>query len=189
MKREFLQGLELDKEAIDQIMAEYGKDINAEKAKYLQLESEKQALETQLNEAKNTIEGFKSKDMDVEKITNLAKEWENKYKQAEEQRQADLKANALLAELNTTGTVDVDLLKACVDESALIYKDGTFIGLKEQIAQIKESKPYLFEVKEEKPRIKGAKFDESSDGNKEEPVDLSKMSYPEACAYLESHKE
>lgn len=191
MKREFLQGLELEKDVIDQIMAEYGKDINAEKSKYQQIESEKQALESQLEEAKATIDGFKSKDLDIEKITNLAKEWETKYQKAEEQRQADLKAHALLAELNNTGTVDVDLLKSCLDENALIYKDGAFIGLTEQVDKLKESKPYLFVDKSEKKQIKGARFDESSDGatNDEPPADLSKMSYPEACAYLESHKE
>lgn len=191
MKREFLQGLELEKDIIDQIMAEYGKDINAEKSKYQQIESEKQVLETQLEEAKTTIEGFKNKNLDVEKITNLAKEWESKYQQAEKQRQADLKAHALSAELTNTGTVDVELLRACIDEEALIYKDGVFIGLSEQVSALKETKPYLFSNQESKKQIKGARFNESSDnsGGKNEPVDLSKMSYPEACAYLENHKE
>ena len=33
MKREFLEGFSLEKEVIDQIMAENGRDIEAEKAK------------------------------------------------------------------------------------------------------------------------------------------------------------
>lgn len=190
MKREFLQGLDLEKEVIDQIMTEYGKNINAEKVKYQQLETEKQNLENQLNEANESIQGFKDEALNLEQVQALAEEWETKYNQAMAQRQADLKATALLAELRNAGTVDAELLKSCIDESSIIYKDGTFIGLSEQIAKIKEEKPYLFVSETDtKPKFKGAQFNESSDSSQEEPVDLSKMSFPEACAYLETHKE
>lgn len=51
MERSFLEGLGLEKDTIDQIMTENGKDINREKSKA-------DTLKTQLDEAKNTLKGF-----------------------------------------------------------------------------------------------------------------------------------
>ncbi len=69
MKTEFLKDLGLDKEVINKIMAENGKDINAAKA---ELETTKQNLATtqeelkqtqeQLKTANTTIDGFKDYD-------------------------------------------------------------------------------------------------------------------------------
>lgn len=53
--REFLKGLELEKDVIDKIMVEYGKGINAEKEKYTALETEKKNLESTIKEKDNTI--------------------------------------------------------------------------------------------------------------------------------------
>lgn len=43
MKREFLQKLGLEKDAIDQIMAENGKDITAEQEKAKEVEEKKKS--------------------------------------------------------------------------------------------------------------------------------------------------
>ena len=51
MERSFLEGLNLEKDVIDQIMAENGKDINREKSKA-------DAIKTQLDEARQTLKGF-----------------------------------------------------------------------------------------------------------------------------------
>ena len=48
MEREFLKGLGLEKDAIDKIMAENGRDVEAEKTKA-------KDLQTQLDTANNTI--------------------------------------------------------------------------------------------------------------------------------------
>lgn len=70
MKREFLEGLELDKETIDTIMAEYGKNIQG-------LREEKENLKTQLDDANNEIKSYK--DMDIDSIKKSASDWEAKY--------------------------------------------------------------------------------------------------------------
>ena len=70
MKREFLEGLNLEAAVIDQIMAENGKDIEREKQKTLAAQEETKATKAQLEEANKTIEGFKDYDQtkaDVEK--------------------------------------------------------------------------------------------------------------------------
>lgn len=70
MKREFLEGLKLEKETIDTIMAEYGKSTQV-------LREEKDNLKTQLDDANNEIKSYK--DMDIESIKKSASEWETKY--------------------------------------------------------------------------------------------------------------
>ena len=70
MKREFLEGLELDKETIDTIMAEYGKSTQG-------LREERDSLKTQVEDANKEIQSFKS--MDIDSIKKSAEDWETKY--------------------------------------------------------------------------------------------------------------
>ena len=58
MKREFLEGLNLEAAVIDQIMAENGKDIEREKQKTLAAQEDAKATKAQLEEANKTLEGF-----------------------------------------------------------------------------------------------------------------------------------
>ena len=62
MKREFLEGLGLDKEKIDAIMSEYGKKISALKEKAArvdELAAELDGVKAELESAKGVIEGQK----------------------------------------------------------------------------------------------------------------------------------
>lgn len=83
MKREFLEGLDLgngaklSKELIDAIMAEHGKDVNAQKNTISTLTTERDGLQTQLTAANTTIQSYK--DMDIESIKQAAANWEQKY--------------------------------------------------------------------------------------------------------------
>lgn len=66
MKREFLEGFKLEADVIDKIMAENGKDVEREKAKYADYADTK----AQLENANKTLEKFKDYDQtkaDVEK--------------------------------------------------------------------------------------------------------------------------
>ena len=68
MKREFLEGLKLEADVIDKIMAENGKDVNREKAKFADYDE----LKAQLEAANKTLDGFKDYEAvkaDVEKYT------------------------------------------------------------------------------------------------------------------------
>lgn len=70
MKREFLEGLNLEAAVIDQIMAENGKDIEREKQKTLTAQEAAKETEGQLKKANETLEGFKDYEQtkaDVEK--------------------------------------------------------------------------------------------------------------------------
>jgi len=83
MKRDFLEGLDLGegvklpKTAIDAIMAENGKDIEAKNNTITTLTTERDGLQTQLTTANDTIKSYK--DMDIDGIKTKAGEWETKY--------------------------------------------------------------------------------------------------------------
>lgn len=77
MKREFLEGLNLEKEIIDKIMSEHGKTVEKIKTTNEALTVEKSNLEAKLSDANTQIQGFK--DMDIEGIKKAAGDWETKY--------------------------------------------------------------------------------------------------------------
>ena len=75
MKREFLEGLGLEKEAIDQIMKEHGKSVQADKPEdYEEIKSLKETLEQQVNDLNTTLtatnEKYAEYDKNVEGLTS-----------------------------------------------------------------------------------------------------------------------
>lgn len=92
MKREFLKSIEgLTDEAIDKIMAENGKDIEAIKAKYADYEK----LKEELQKAQETIAELEKAKGDIATLQKTIEE----YKAAEKQREEEAKAAAARAEL------------------------------------------------------------------------------------------
>ena len=77
MERKFLEELGLEKEAIDKIMAENGKDIESQKALTLaESEKLKKASET-ISQLQDTVKQFDG--IDVEKLKSDVPTWETKY--------------------------------------------------------------------------------------------------------------
>ena len=66
MKRKFLEDLGLTKEQIDSVMAENGRDIEAEKEKVTTTTAELEDLKNQLKEANSTITDLKKNNADNE---------------------------------------------------------------------------------------------------------------------------
>ena len=87
MERKFLEDLGLEKDVIDKIMAENGKDIEAEKQKLTAQKAELDGIKKQLNEANQQIESFKG--MDIEGIKKAAEDWKVKAETAELEAQKD----------------------------------------------------------------------------------------------------
>lgn len=102
MKTEFLTGLGLEKDVIDQIMAENGKDINAAKeAATEELATTKEELKQtkkQLETANATIDGFR----DDDDIKEHAADDKAKYEQAEADKQKIQEDDAFNSKLEAT---------------------------------------------------------------------------------------
>lgn len=80
MKREFLEGLKLEADVIDKIMAENGKDVNREKAKFADYDE----LKAQLEAANKTLEGFKDYEVVKADVEKYKAESERIKKEADE---------------------------------------------------------------------------------------------------------
>lgn len=153
MKTEFLKELGLSPEAINRIMAENGKDIEGYKTQLASLTTEKGQLETQIAEANKAIAGFKS--LDIDKIKQTATEWESKYNDlvAESAKQIrQLKFDtALDNDLRAVKAKNNKAVKALLQTDKItLNEDGTLLGLKEQLDNVRKENPYLFDDAEEK---------------------------------------
>lgn len=154
MKREFLEGLGLEKEVIDKIMEENGKDINAEKAKTTAKDDEIKTLKEQIDTANKQIKSYK--DMDIDEIKQSVETWKTTAKEHEKAYEKLKNDTALKDAVRGYDTVDEDVLVKLIDRDSLKFSEDGISGLKEQMESLKESKPYLFKAEEnhdEDPRF------------------------------------
>jgi len=146
MKREFLEELKIEKEMIDKIMSENGKDIETEKTKVTTKQTELDGLKIQLTAANKQIESFKG--MDVEGIKKAADDWKVKAESAQTEAQkqiAQLQFDyALETELSKAGARNPKTIKALLKMESLKNVDGDIIGLKDQLEKLKTDEAYLF---------------------------------------------
>lgn len=139
MKREFLEGLGLSKELIDQIMNQNGQDIEAakteaatEKARADGLQSQLETLTNDLTTARNEANSLK----DVQTRLDAANAKVKAYQQDE----------ALLGAVASYNPKDAKMLLKLLDRNKIVFaEDGSVAsGLKEQVEPMKESSAFLF---------------------------------------------
>ena len=133
MKREFLQGLQVEgvplpKEVIDAIMAENGRDIEAVKARYADVEGVVEAWQEKYNQA---VEAHRQELSDVVFGHNLEK--------------AILAARGRNARA-ITALLDVDALKASKDQQTAV---------EQAVEALKEECAYLFRAETPPPYARG----------------------------------
>ncbi len=147
MKREQLKEMGLAEDVIDKIMAENGRDVEAEKAKATAKETELKNLNTQLTDANKQIESFKG--MDVEGIKKAADDWKTKYESAKTEAEKELGNlrldNAVERALTAAKTKNPKLAKAALDMSVIKLDGENILGLNEQLTKLKETDAYLFD--------------------------------------------
>ena len=165
MERKFLKGLGLDDEAIDQIMAENGKDIQMEQGKGA-------AKEAELVAAQNTIQTLRAaaKQFDGVDVAAL----QAQLSEANAKYERDLKAAkmdaAVSLELVKAGAVNPKAVKALLEldpDKAELEADGSIKGLTEKIEALKtaEDSRMLFpqDAGPKRPEIKGLRPGEGRD--------------------------
>ena len=136
-----------DKEVIDKIMDANGDSINETKAT---LDSEKTALQTQLDQQTSEIEELKkSTETSAETkkaLDDLQASFDSYKTDAEKTLAETQKTNAVKLALKDSGTVNTELLFSQVNmDNVIIQDDGKVSGLHDQLATFKESMPYLFQ--------------------------------------------
>lgn len=85
--REFLKGLELDKETIDTIMAEHGKLITEAKEQILELKSQVNGFETEKQKYESKLKDYETKMQETDKSLKNYQDLTNENKQLKSQMQ------------------------------------------------------------------------------------------------------
>jgi Phage minor structural protein GP20. len=199
MERKFLKELGLEKEVIDQIMTENGKDI--EKAKEVaselteELETELGNLKGQIKERDKQLEALKLSGEDVEtlkgRIETLQKENESRETELQAEMQQLKLDNAVSKALTTAKAKNEKAVKALLELDGLeLDKDGSVKGLQEQIEKLAKAddSKFLFET-ETKRKMKGAEPGNPGIETDDKEGDFSKMSYTEIAKYLAENPE
>lgn len=187
MKKEDLEKIGLTEEQqaevfrLNGLAIEQYKTENAElTAKNQTLETEKTNLTTDLETANNTIQEFKS--MDIDAIKSKADEYKTKYEETEAKRIAELKDlelnHTLETELLKAGAKNTKAVKALLDIEALKTSQNLDTDIEAAITGLKESDAYLFDGGDDSQVIAG--------GQQLPGKELENMTYDEM---LEAYKK
>lgn len=123
--REFLKGLELDKETIDTIMAEHGKFITEAKEKTQELENKVKEYETKIDELSSKAETNTKVQEELDKLkTQIAEE---KKQKEQEDLEATLNKNVLEA-IGDTEFVNERTKNAIINEVKTALQDKANVG-------------------------------------------------------------
>lgn len=138
-----------DDDLIQKIIVAHGKDIEKHKADLTAIQTERDGLKTQLDEAGQAIEGFKK--LDVDGIKAAADEWKTKAETAKAEADAQISKlkfdHALDGALTGAKAKNAKAVKALLENDLLkLADDGSISGLKEQLEKIQSDNDYLFET-------------------------------------------
>lgn len=153
MKREFLEGLGLEKEAVDKIMAENGADLEREKAKTTAAKADLADVQEKLGATQAELDGLKKAGGDVAVIQQQLTELQDKYNTETEQYKAQLAErdysdaiNRAIAgkALKFSSKSAEKAFVAALKEKKLELKDGELSGLDDFIKAQREADPEAF---------------------------------------------
>ena len=122
------------------------------KTRFDEVNEEKKALQTAKKQAEDDLEELRKSAGDNEALTKQITDLQNAAKAKDAEYAQQLKALKLgnAIRLGITDAQDTDIVAGLVDQSKLILgDDGKVTGLDEQLKAIRESKPFLFKVKEQ----------------------------------------
>lgn len=135
LNKEFLSGLGIADDAVNSIMAEHGKSIQAEQHKTAAEKTRADSATAALNEANTKLVGYDP-------------DWKTKVETSQANAKAEIeKLNfnyALDKALRDSGARNTKALQALLDVDGLKLSGENIIGLKEQIDTIKKDNGFLF---------------------------------------------
>ena len=189
MKRSFLGDLGLEKEVVDKIMAENGKDIENAKADYDELKAELKTANATIADRDNQLKELKDSVKDNEDLTAKIAELEKQNKDEAKNHKAEIESlkinNAIDKALATFKAKTPKAVKAMLDmENIKLDEDGNITGIDEQVKAIAEAEDTKYLFDSAAPNFKG-----TVPGYGADDVDpkTDKMTYSQMCAYLEDN--
>ena len=174
MQRKFLEDLGLEKDVIDKIMDENGKDINREKDKA-------NSFKDQLDEARETLKGFEGVDVKElqGKIATLTSDLEQKDKDYQD-KIAEMEFNSLLdMAISSSGAKNSKAVKALIDIEALKSSKNQSEDIKKAIDTVKSENDYMFGSSEPIDSLVSNTNADTSQNNDVTKEMFAKMGYSE----------
>lgn len=177
MKREFLEGMGLEKDAIDKIMGEHGKTVETHKQKAADATTSLDDVKAQLAQRDKDLTDLKKQAKGNEDLQAKFTDLETKYNQDKLDYEAKIKDTQLSSALKLAlaGKVhDADLVASLIDKNTIeLGADGNVTkGLDEQIKTLQESKSFLFVPETPGAKIAGTKPAGGSNTGNEPPVSV-----------------
>lgn len=164
-----------------------------EKSKYDEAVEENKTLKTQVTDRDKQLETLKASAGDNEELKKQIETMKQQNADQEKAHKAELAQlrldNAIDTALTAAGARNTKAVKALLDVSKVkLGEDGKLSGWDEQLAAVRKSDAYLFAEKQ-KPNFRGFNPGASGDIKPDTNVDMSKMSYEELAAYMESNPD
>ena len=189
MKRNFLEDLGLEKEVVDKIMAENGKDIENAKADYDELKAELKTANATIADRDNQLKELKDSAKGNEDLTAKIAELEKQNKDEAKNHKAEIESlkinNAIDKALATFKAKTPKAVKAMLDmENIKFDEDGNITGIDEQVKAIAEAEDTKYLFDSATPNFKGTVPGYGADDVNPE---TDKMTYSQMCAYLEDN--
>ena len=157
MKREFLTGLGLEANVVDQIMTENGKDIEGLKAQLGVQKGLVSDLTGQLNTANGEL--TKLKGVDVDALTRERDTYKTQYEQALKDKDTavakvkyDSALDNYLGKYQFSSSFAKDGIRAALADKKLKLTDGKFEGIEDAMKELQESHKDAFIISEDKPK-------------------------------------
>ncbi|WP_196029358.1 phage scaffolding protein [Longicatena caecimuris] len=175
MERAFLKGLGLEKDVIEQIMAENGKDIELEKGKAKDLQTQLDAANKTIKERDTQLETLKNSPDNPETLRQQIQKLQDDNKAAKEAHEKEIKelkvSTALEKALSDAKAKNAKAVKALLDlgDDVELADDGTIKGLDDKIKGLKKSDAYLFDDTKPSTTIKGANPTNTNPNNPTDP--------------------
>lgn len=198
MKKDELIKLGLDEETAKKVEAASAEELKGfiPKARFDEVNTEKNALQTTLKERDGQLETLKNSTGDVEGLKKQIADLQTANGEKDKAHAAEiktLKINAAVdAALTTAKAKNAKAVKALLDlEKAELADDGTIKGLADQIKKLQgaEDSKFLFDSETKQTKMKGASPAETGVEEPDTKVDFSKMSYEELAAYMDANPD
>lgn len=196
MERAFLKGLGLEKDVIDQIMTENGKDIELEKGKAKDFQTQLDAANKTIKERDKQLEDLKNSPDNPEELKKQIQQLQDDNKAAKEAHEKEIKdlkvANALEKALSDAKAKNAKAVQALLElgDDVELADDGTIKGLDEKIKSLKKSDAYLFDDSKPSTTIKGAEPTSTNPNNPADPTAKKpqEKSYEDFLAEVEAEQ-
>ena len=166
------------------------------KARFDEVNTAKNTAEALVKERDGQIETLKNSTGDAETLKQQIQTLQDENRAKDEAHAAEIKQMKIESATESAITAargkNVKAIKSLLNlENAELDEDGTIKGLAEQIASLQKSDEYLFEAKETKTKVKGAKLGESGDPDFKELTkeQFNKMSYKEKVNLFNENRE